>query len=398
MKHKPVLFHLALICAVALLTSEQLLGQDYNIPRLREAAQYIATGNLTGAESVLQGLLRESPDDYRALDLMGITRVQQHRESDAESLFLHSIRQVPTFASAHVHLGILYLQLGRNGDSVPQLQEGLRLDPTRTDASAALVNIWRSDAQLATSTGALEKALALLISARKLASENADVQFEFGMTSLRMSLFTDAVDGFQKTLTLRANDPLALYGLGRAFMGLSKFEEARQRFALYTDLRPDDASGHYALGMSLATLQRSVEAQAEFEKSIALAPVQTESYFRLGLLDLDAKDLDSAARNLHRVLDRDPKHAGALAALGRVELEKKNYAQAAAFLNHAVASDDSLREAHYYLGLTLARMGRKQESEEQLQIAARLDRDESQRQRTVFKLDPAKIDTQDPAK
>jgi len=260
------------------------------------------------------------------------------------------------------------------------------------------VNIWRSDAQLATSTGALEKALALLISARKLASENADVQFEFGMTSLRMSLFTDAVDGFQKTLALRANDPLALYGLGRAFMGLSKFEDARQRFALYTDLRPDDASGHYALGMSLATLQRSVEGQAEFEKSIALAPVQTESYFRLGLLDLDAKDLDSAARNLHHVLDRDPKHAGALAALGRVELEKKNYAQAAEFLNHAVASDDSLREAHYYLGLTLARMGRKQESEEQLQIAARLDREESQRQRTVFKLDPVEIDTQYPAK
>jgi tetratricopeptide (TPR) repeat protein len=86
------------------------------------------------------------------------------------------------------------------------------------------------------------------------------------------------------------------------------------------------------------------------------------------------------------VLNRDPKHAGALAGLGRVQLEQKNYSEAANLLQRAIASNDQLREAHYFLGLTYARMGRKQESEQQLQIATRLEHEEAEKQRTVFKI------------
>jgi len=60
------------------------------------------------------------------------------------------------------------------------------------------------------------------------------------------------------------------------------------------------------------------------------------------------------------------------------------------------ATNDSLREAHYYLGLTFARMGRKQESDAQLQIATRLEHDEVEKHRTIFRIedseDPLKLD------
>jgi hypothetical protein len=55
-------------------------------------------------------------------------------------------------------------------------------------------------------------------------------------------------------------------------------------------------------------------------------------------------------------------------------------------LQRAIVSNDQLREAHYFLGLTYARMGRKQESEQQLQIATRLEHQEAEKQRTVFKI------------
>jgi tetratricopeptide (TPR) repeat protein len=141
--------------------------------------------------------------------------------------------------------------------------------------------------------------------------------------------------------------------------------------------------------MSLVALQSPQDASKEFEKSIALAPVQTESYFRLGLLDLDSKDLDSTEKNLRHAFERDPKHAGALAGLGRLRFEQKAYTEAVDFLQRAVASNNALREAHYYLGLTYARLGRKQESNEQLQIATRLEHEETEKQRTMLRiLDP----------
>ena len=74
------------------------------------------------------------------------------------------------------------------------------------------------------------------------------------------------------------------------------------------------------------------------------------------------------------------------AALGRVKLEQKKYDEAADALQRAMASDSSLREAHYYLGMTYARMGRKEESENQFQIATQLEKQATEKQRTVFKI------------
>jgi len=373
-----------LFLSATLILLVRLSAQDVTTARLQVAAQALSAGNLDRAENQLELVLRSSPDEHRALDLLGVIRVLQHRDTDAEELFRRAAQKKPKFASAHAHLGLLFLQTGRTEEAVPELREAVRLDSSRVDASDALVKIWSDQAQAALTAGDSAKAFALLTDARKLAPNNSDVQFALGMVALRMSRFQDAINAFQETLKLRKNDPPALYGLGQALMSLSKYEEARQDFTRYLALRPDDSSARCSLGMTLAALERPAEARTEFEQSIAITPVQTESYFRLGLLDLDSKDLESAAKNFQHVLDRDPKHSGALASLGRVEFEQKHYPEAADLLRRAVTNDDSLREAHYYLGLTYARMGRKPESDQELQRASQLDHQEAEKQRETF--------------
>ena len=353
---------------------------------LQDAAQAMTAGKLTRAETDLQTVLRTAPDDYLALDLLGVVRVLQHRDVEAEQLFRRAVQKKADFAAAHAHLGLLYLQKGRADDAVPQLREALRIDSARTDASDALVHILRDQSKTAAAAGDSGSSLALLREARNYAPDNPDVQFEFGAMALQLSLWQDAIAAFQQTLKLRQNDPVALYSLGRALLGEWKFEDARQQFARYVEVRPDDASGHCALGMTLAALESTQEARDQFERSILLAPEQTESYFRLGLIELNVKDLDEAAANFRLVLTRDSKHAGALSALGRVAFEQKRYPDAIDLLQRALAMDDSLREAHYYLGLTFVRAGRKEEADGQLQIATRLEHDEAQHRRTVLRI------------
>jgi tetratricopeptide (TPR) repeat protein len=353
---------------------------------LQDAAQAMTGGKLLRAETDLKSVLQTAPDDYRALDLLGVVRVLQHRDVEAEQLFHRAVQKKADFAPSHAHLGLLYVQKGRPDDAVPQLREALRIDSARTDASDALVQILRDQSKTAAAGGDSARSLALLRAARGYAPDNPDVQFEFGAMALQMSLFQNAIEAFQQTLKLRQNDPVALYSLGRAFLGEWKFEDARQQFARYVAARPDDASGHCALGMTLAALERLPEARQQFARSIELAPEQTDSYFRLGLIELNAKALDEAATNFRQVLARDSKHAGALSGLGRVAFEQKRYSDAIDLLQRAIASDESLREAHYYLGLTLVRAGRKEESDRQLQIATRLEHDEVQHRRTVLQI------------
>ncbi len=382
-----------LCCGALLLLSLTPLAQvsksSANASLLQDAAQAMTAGNLDVAEKDLQSVLRSAPGDYRALDLLGVVRVLEGRDSEAEELFIHAIEKNPDFAPARAHLGLLYVQKNQIEEAIPQLREAVRIDTSRRDASDALLRILQDEARAAVESGDYPKALSSLTEAEKYAPENLDVQFELGTVELQMSLWENAVATFQRVLKRRANDPLALYNLGRAFMGLSRFEEARQQFARYAEAHPDDASGHCALGMTLAALERVPEARQQFERSIALAPDQTESYFRLGLVDLDAKDLDEAATNFRKVLARDFQHAGALSALGRVAFEQKHYSEAIDQLQRAIASDDSLREAHYYLGLTFARVGREQEAESQLQIATRLEHEEAQHRRTVLRIPDA---------
>ncbi len=384
----------ALLFAAMLAMPAQFFAQNVTNARLRQAAEFLTAGNKERAEEELQSVLRASPGEYRALDLLGVIRVLQARETDAEKLFTQVVQIKPDFASGHAHLGLLYWQMGRPEKAVPELREAVRLDPARTDAATALVHIWRDQARAAANRGDPATALVVLTDARKLDPQNPDVQVEFGNAALQMSRWQNAIDAFQQTVRVRKQDPMAIWGLARAYTGLSKFEDARQQFARYIAVRPDDSVGHCALGMTLAALERPVEARAQFEKSIALTPAQAESYYRLALLDLDSKDLDSAAKNLHHALEHDPNHSGALAALGRVEFEQKHYAEAIDLLQRAIADDDSLGVAHYYLGLTYSRMGRKPESDKELQRATQLGRQQAEKQREIFEIsNPSQVST-----
>jgi tetratricopeptide (TPR) repeat protein len=362
-----------------------------NLSLLKDAAQSISAGNMDRAERELQSVLQASPEEFRALNLLGIIRAQQHREPEAERFFKRAIEIKPDFTSAHASLGLLYAQMSKPDEAIPELKEALRLDPGRTDASVALSGVWRDQAHTAVEQRDLEKALSLLIEARKINPNDANVQFDFGMVALRMSLFPDAVQAFQEALNLRKNESNALYGLGRAQMGLDKYDEAHEAFARFVQLQPEDASGHYALGMTLQALQRSDEARSEYEKSIQLKPEQTECYFQLGVMDLDSGDLKSAAERFSRVLKHAPHHAGALTGAGRVAFQQKEYTKAAELLQSAVAAESSLREAHYYLGLAYARLGRTEDSERELQIASQMEKEDVEKHRTVFRIiDPEK--------
>jgi tetratricopeptide (TPR) repeat protein len=120
--------------------------------------------------------------------------------------------------------------------------------------------------------------------------------------------------------------------------------------------------------------QRCAEAKAEFERSIQLQPVQTESYYELGQLELEVQHDAQAAPFFEKVLARDANHGGALTGMGIIAFRSKNYAQAEQYLARAEKAAPDYQPAHYYRGLVLARLGQKDESQRELQVAAALDR------------------------
>jgi tetratricopeptide (TPR) repeat protein len=386
----------ALFCILTL-SAARCQDAAKNVPNIRDAAEALSIGDLSRAEADLTTILQKTPDDAHALNLLGIVRAQQKREVEAETLFKQAITYQPTYAGAHASLGLLYLQMGKQDLAIPQLQAALRLDPGRKDAEALLISIWREQAHAAVGQNDFEKALAILLNARKIDPENADAEYDLGMVALRMSLFPDAIDAFNEVLKRKPDDAPALYGLGRAEMSAAEYPDAQRAIEHYVRLRPDDSSGHYALGLTLQALQNNSDARKEFQRSITLQPQQTESYLQLGLMDLDGQNFDAAEQEFDRVLKRAPEHAGALVGKGRVKFQEKEYAEASELLEKASSLNPESREAHYYLGLADARLGKKEDSDKELQIASRIEHEEVERHQNMLKiLDPDQVQVSNP--
>lgn len=361
-----------------------------NLEHLRSAARFVVEGDLPHAEEQLQMVLRDRPEDYRALNLLGIIRAQQRRRQEAETIFLNVVRLKPDYPGVHVSLGLLYAETGRTEEAVAQLEAALLIEPGREDASKSLLELLRVQAREALGRNELEKSLSLLLRARNMRPADPDINYEFGMVALRMSLFEDARAAFEETLRLRPEDPLATYALARAQMGLAKIPVARDLFEKYLALRPLDPTGHFGLGVVLHMLEKNDEARKQFERSIELQPAQTETYVQLGFLDLEGNDLVQAQEHFAAALEHGPANAGALAGMGRIKYLRKEYPAAVDLLREALRADPSVREGHYYLGLAYARLGRDRESAEELEMAGRLEREDLDRRRIILKLlDPA---------
>jgi tetratricopeptide (TPR) repeat protein len=100
--------------------------------------------------------------------------------------------------------------------------------------------------------------------------------------------------------------------------------------------------------------------------------VQTEAYYQLGDIALGQGDFVEAISEFSKTLARDPKHGGALTGTGQAYFKQKQYVQAEDFLQRAVVAAPDYQTSHYYLGLTLARLGRKEDSERELSLATQL--------------------------
>lgn len=356
-----------------------------NEKALRRAAALIEKEDLTAAAGALEAMLRDDADDPGVLNLLGVLRFKQNRAAEAENLFKRSLFLAPRLAGTHVNLGLLLLATNRAEEAVDEFERALAIEPNRSDARGRLIAAARQVAAASLASD-LEKSLAYLLRAKKIAPADPDVLFEFAMVALRMRLFDDAAPALTAALAARPDEPRSIYGLARVELHRGKLPEAERLFVRYTGMQPGDATGHYGLGHVLALLKRPAEARAAFERSLKIQPQQTESQYQLGLLDLDDGDVDSAATRFERVLARFADHTGALLGLGQVRFRRKKYDLARASLERAVALDPALYRAYYYLSMTYGRLGDKDAAQRASETAATLERELKEKKRTILRL------------
>lgn len=328
-----------LVCMHGVDVHAQEASPDHDVPSLISQAQrQLAFSHTDQAQSLLNQALTLSPNNPTANLLLGNLLLADHHDPEAMDCFET----------------ILAVDLHNQGARQGEFTAATRL------------------ALAARNAGRPEAALAALDHASKSLPDDPTLLLDLGIQADQLRQYPIARHALESALKLRPEDPAIFYALARLETDERDLPAAEQHLRRYLALKPNDASAHFGLGHVLVMAQRIPEAKEEFQRSIALQPVQTESYYQLGQIATDLHQDAEAKTLLERVLARDANHGGSLTALGVLAFRSKHYPEARQYLDRAVKASPDYQPAHYYLGLTLARLGEASASERELNIAVDL--------------------------
>ncbi len=256
--------------------------------------------------------------------------------------------------------------------AMTKCEADLHADPTSKSAQLCERNATVALALEQRNGGDAQGALDTLERGRRAIPGDVVLLLDLGIQAEAMQHLQRATDVLQQALLLEPNNGQVLYALARVETDRQLFPRAEVHFLQYLREHTDDATAHYGLGRVYQMQQKIEDARREFARSVELKPVQTEAYYQLGQIALDAGDDAQASAMFGKVVERMPDHGGALTGLGTLYYRQKKYALAQQYLVHACAAAPAYQPAHYYLGLTDARLGQKDASQQELALALKL--------------------------
>ncbi|MGA2250938.1 tetratricopeptide repeat protein [Terracidiphilus sp.] len=321
----------------------------------------------TEAAALLHPYIEQHPGDTPALILLGDILLDLHRTEEAGQTFTQALAADPNSIPANLAVGEILLSQHLDPEAMDRFETILAQEPRNVAARKGETTAATELAVTSRRDNHPDLALIALRHACEKLPDSHELQLDRGLQAFELNQLPEADEALHTAKKLDSTNPAILYALARLETEQQHMAEAERDYKAYLALRPNDATAHYGLGYTYAALLRTEDARREFEAFIRLQPRQTESYYQLGQIALDAHHDDEAKPLFERVLACDPNHAGALTGLGELAFRSKDYAAAEQLLARAEKSDPAYSRPHYYRGLSLARLGRNEEAQQELQ-------------------------------
>jgi tetratricopeptide (TPR) repeat protein len=278
------------------------------------AVAHHQAGRLAEAEGIYRQILSQNPNQPDALQLLGTLLGQKGDLKGAEELIRKSLAIQPNSAGAYFNLGEFCRRMGRPGEALATIIEGMRYRPSAAaydNMASALRDLKCDDAAIDALRTAIKfdpQYVAAFLKLGVLLSENGQME--------------EAAAAFDRAAKLRPgwDEPARQLQIGQALRGGS----ARQRLSM-ADV--NDPRVCIALSAAFTHLHRHDDAIAAAKRASELAPEMPDPFINLGWLYSLVGRLDDAAAACERAISLNKQEAPAYLNLGVIRLLQGDFSR-----------------------------------------------------------------------
>jgi predicted TPR repeat methyltransferase len=323
--------------------------KDLYFTALREHQQ----GNVELAKELYKNILKDDPDNYDVLHLLGILYSQQQehlkalefmkealaiepnshalhnsmgnvlknlkRYEEAITHYQKALQLKPDNASVHNNLGTVFYHLKRIDNAKKHYLESILLRPKYVDAHYNLSLALIKEGNIAKAKTNLEVVIAYLLQTegdfdKAIHHYQKDLEFNedkvnshhnLGVILTNKGIYDEAITHFKKVLDLHPKHIEALNNLGVIYLLQKKSAEALPYFSVLSELA-DDFDVCYNLGVIYLELALFDEAKNNLLKALKIVPDDFAANVNLGVIYLQKRDFVSAEKQYLKALDLQP--------------------------------------------------------------------------------------------
>ncbi len=193
---------------------------------------YLEIGQRDLARHELAQALEINPDNYLALNGLGILEQKEQNYGKALKHYLMAIKMNGNFASSHYNLGMLYMDMGDLNNAVKTFMRALELRPMWSEAYSSL-----------------------------------------GLAWARQGRYDLAIPALQKAISIQAGNQEALFNLAKVYNLSGRHTMAARTYKTLIEMHPEDVEAMHNLALIYLNHLKNVEqAKLYFSKALAVDP------------------------------------------------------------------------------------------------------------------------------
>src|SRR6266705_4113752 len=248
------------------------------------------------------------------------------------------IKEAPSFAEAHLNLGLVLQEQRRFDESIASLQKALSLKPRLRGANLFLgVALFRLNR--------LDQAVVAIQKETTAYPKDPVAWMWLGVVRLVQEKPEEAAEALDKSAKLAPNDMDILFHRGRAHLMVSN-----NSYGKMFKVDPHSWRVHQIIAQANAEADRHLDAVAEYQAAIKLAPTQPGLHEELGSEYRNLGKTQEAEDAYLRELEIDPNNVLAKYKLGVVTVEKGDGAKGKELIEAALREKPGLLHVDYNLG------------------------------------------------